>query len=165
MSDEASMHTILILLDIFRKCSGLKINRDKSEAIWIGASSNFTHKPEGLKWTSEMVRCLGVSMNANMDTVIEFNFKEKIKKLENLIQMWAARPLTLKGKITVIQTIFMSQMLYPCSSLYVPDWVIDHIHNLFEKFLWKSKKPQIKHLTMIADTEFGGLRFPNFKTK
>ena len=48
-SDSESLQITLSVLDIFQKCSGLKLNRDKSEAIWIGASSNFRHKPCGLK--------------------------------------------------------------------------------------------------------------------
>ena len=104
-------------------------------------------------------------MQSNTDTVVELNLAEKLRKLENLIQMWSARPLTLKGKITVIQSIFISQILYPCSVLYVPQWCIDRLHNMFINFLWNNKRPKIKHTCLIADRDCGGLRFPDIKNK
>ena len=57
-------------------CSSLKIKQDKSEAIWIGVSSNFRHKPCGFK-------CLGVWMGTDMNRVTEVNFDERIQKLKN----------------------------------------------------------------------------------
>ena len=55
IADLDSLGIFLFILEIFRKCTGLKINWDKSEAMWIGASSNFRHKPRGLKWTDGLV--------------------------------------------------------------------------------------------------------------
>jgi len=165
IADVASLNTVLNVLEIFRTCSGLKINRDKSEAIWIGASSNFRHKPCGLKWSDGMVKCLGILMGSDMDQVIESNFMEKIKKVENLLQMWSGRPLTLKGKITVIQNLVMPQLLYSCSVLFVPKWVMDKIHSMINNFLWNGKKPKIKHSTTIGKIEYGGLKLPDFESK
>jgi hypothetical protein len=51
LSNKASLQTALLIFEKFAKCSGLNVNTDKSKAIWIGASSNFRHKPYGLKWT------------------------------------------------------------------------------------------------------------------
>lgn len=79
--------------------------------------------------------------------------------------MWSARPLTLKGKVTVINSIFISQVLYPCSVLYIPQPFIDELHTLFINFMWNNKRPKIKHSCMIADIENGGLRFPDIGEK
>ena len=59
MANEASLKTALTVFQIFAKCSGLNINKDKSESIWIGDSSNYLHKPFNLKWTKGVI-CLGV---------------------------------------------------------------------------------------------------------
>ena len=45
IKNEQSLKTALMTFQMFAKCSGLSINMDKSEAIWIGASSNYRQKP------------------------------------------------------------------------------------------------------------------------
>jgi hypothetical protein len=80
LRDEESLHIVLLNLDIFFKCAGLKVNRDKSEAICIGASSNYRHKPHGLKWTTEPVKTLGVYICNNHDDMISTNFQERLER-------------------------------------------------------------------------------------
>jgi hypothetical protein len=63
-NDEHSLSLVLLIIEMFVKCSGLKINKDKSEAINIGVSSNFKHKCK-IRWTSSDVKCLGVYINKN----------------------------------------------------------------------------------------------------
>jgi hypothetical protein len=45
LSDENSLQLALNRIENFAVSSSLKLNRDKSEAIWIAASSNYLHKP------------------------------------------------------------------------------------------------------------------------
>ena len=70
LSNQESLRVSLSIIDLFSKCAGLKINRDKSEAIWIGASSNFRHKPYGLKWPEEAVKCLGVYLCNDTEKIV-----------------------------------------------------------------------------------------------
>ena len=165
ISDTDSLGILMQTIDIYKKCSGLRVNRDKSEAIWIGASSNFRHKPLGLKWTSGLVKCLGVWIGTNRAEVIKVNFAERIQKLENLLKMWLCRNLSLKGKITVIQSLAIPQLLYTCSALYVPEDTITKVHNILINFLWNNKKAKIKYSTVIGKLEEGGLKMPDFKAK
>jgi hypothetical protein len=58
------------IIENFEVCSGLKLNRDKSEAIWIAASSNFLHKPCGIKWT-KCVTSLGVKIANDLPRYID----------------------------------------------------------------------------------------------
>ena len=67
LSDQESLKAALIVIELFSKCSGLKINKDKSDAIWIGASSNFRHKTCGLRCPKKPVKCLGVSLCNNIE--------------------------------------------------------------------------------------------------
>ena len=66
-------------------------------------------------------------MGTDMNRVTEVNFDERIQKLKNLQQMWAGRSLTLRGKITVIQTPAIPQLLYTCTVLYVPSQVFEKV--------------------------------------
>ena len=83
IADEASLKTALTVFQIFSKCSGLNINEDKSESIWIDVSSNYLHKPFNLKWTKGAT-CLGVYVTNNISEICDRNFSEKLTKIEDM---------------------------------------------------------------------------------
>jgi hypothetical protein len=74
LTDEKSLQVALNEIENFALCSGLKLNRDKSEAIWIAASSNFRHKPCGIKWTNSVIS-LGVKIANDIEKYIDENYK------------------------------------------------------------------------------------------
>jgi len=47
LRDETSLGTLLELLNNFEKVSGLKINRSKSECMWIGESRDYKREMFG----------------------------------------------------------------------------------------------------------------------
>ena len=55
-----SMNVLLELLEKFERCSGLKINPTKSEAIWLRKWKNREDTPFNFKWPKESVFVLGV---------------------------------------------------------------------------------------------------------
>ena len=73
----------------------------KSEAIWIGASFNYRHKPLGLKWTKGAI-CLGIYVSNNVKEMTNKNYSERLNKIENILKLWTLRKLTLKGKVLVV---------------------------------------------------------------
>lgn len=50
LSDLDSAQALFILLELFEKASGLKLNVTKTEAIWIGSLQNCESEPLGAKW-------------------------------------------------------------------------------------------------------------------
>ena len=52
---------------------------------------------------------------------------EKLCKLKKTINMWSRRNLSLKGKIAVLRSIVLPQVLYPATVLYVPEWVMHDV--------------------------------------
>ena len=65
LKDVDSLKEALLFLDVFKNSSGLKLNRDKTEIIWIGSMVNNALKPLGLKITQYSVRCLGILCNTD----------------------------------------------------------------------------------------------------
>jgi exonuclease III len=82
LQDEQSLKTTLTIFQMFAKCSGLNINMEKSEAIWIGASSNFRHKPFKLKWT-QGATCLGVYTSNNLEEMTKKMLKISCRKYKD----------------------------------------------------------------------------------
>ena len=48
--DKESLGKLLELLDLFKVCSGLKLNQSKSEAMWLGKNANKTDTLFGVQW-------------------------------------------------------------------------------------------------------------------
>ena len=60
-----SIEPALNLLDEFSKCSGLKINRDKTQVKLVGKSQTADHYPRGLSWIKQPLETLGVFITTN----------------------------------------------------------------------------------------------------
>ena len=85
---EQSLQESLKLIDIFGGVSGLRLNRKKTAALWIGtkAGSDFQLLPEkGFKWPRNKVKALGVWLSTDPDITISqttmINWKKLIRFL------------------------------------------------------------------------------------
>ena len=69
-----------------------------------------------------------------------------------------ARRLTLLGKITIIKSLAMSQIVYQLSSLPSHQTVVHEINSISYDFLWDSKGNKIKQTEIVNDYNKGGLK-------
>ena len=98
----------LNIFDCFCFCTGLLINLDKTEAIWVGSRLGSDKKllpVKHLGWnTSGKFKLLGIHFNLYKEDKTFENYGEKIKKVKNIFSSWAysCRDLTYFGRITVI---------------------------------------------------------------
>ena len=68
---------------------------------------------------------------------------------------WSARNLTLLGKIAILKSLVVSQIVYLLSSLPSPPGVIKEVNCLLYDFLWDSKGDKIKRTEMINEYNKG----------
>ena len=149
------------LLDAFASISGLKVNYEKTEALWIGASksSNLTFpSSKPITWANEKVFALGEWFLTLEDRSLNSNFIEKIEKIRSILDNWSARRLTLLGKITIIKTLAVSKIVYILSSLPTPPDILKTINSILYDFLWDGKGDKIKRTTMINNYGKGGIK-------
>ena len=116
----ASLERSFVLLNIFAKLSGLKVNYEKTEALWIGSFKNRTDKlaiNQNIKWSIRKVKSLGVWFSISEEEAVLINYQEKKEKISKIVSCWQLRRLTLLEKITVIKSLAASQLVYIMSSL------------------------------------------------
>ena len=87
LADLNSAQALLKLLNDFEKVSGLKLNVMKTEAMWIGSLQNCEDEPLGFKWKT-CVKFLGIFITYDVKILVEKNFKQRLKKIANLINLW-----------------------------------------------------------------------------
>ena len=159
-----SLRSHLQTMEEFGAISGLKLNRKKTKAMWLGSMKHNTSKILEFKSTREPVKVLGIFLGYNQDKIIEENFLSRIRKMKTRLNLWLSRDLTLYGKSLLAKTLGVSQLVYVASLLSVPNAVIKIIQTELFSFLWKNKKDKIKRAVIYQPLAEGGLNFINFAT-
>lgn len=133
---EKSLRNALETLETFYHMSGLKINIDKTKAIWIGSMSKSNRKlcqKHGLDWDQKPIKILGVTFTPEVYNMWDYNAPNIQQKVNRLLEVWSKRKLTLQGRITVIKTLAVSKFVH--LFLALPNPPGDVIHNLNKLFL------------------------------
>ena len=119
-----SVEHLIETLKIFELCSGLKINTEKTEAIWLGSWRNRKDALFGFNWPEKPINALGIFFSYDEEANRNLNFEQKLASLEKTLNFWERRKLTLLGRITIIKTLGLSKLIYNCSVLAVPVEII-----------------------------------------
>jgi hypothetical protein len=151
------------ILKKFEDYAGLKLNKTKTEAMWLGKDINNRDTPLEIKWVKQ-VHSLGIFFSYNTDFVMQKNFMDKAKEFKQILDMWSQRDLSLIGKITILKSLAYSKIIYQCGVIDPPLKFIEHIIEIAFGFLWNKKPDKIKRKTIIADYEYGGLRMTDIKS-
>ncbi len=125
----------LTVLNIFTKCSGLNINIDKTQAKYIGSKQTCDYFPHGLSWITTPIQTLGIVITDNKDKNYKFNFQNKIANLTTL-NICKQRRLSIKGKITIINSLALVPLIYVSSVISTPQRVINEINNIVQNVIW-----------------------------
>ena len=152
---EKSFSEALLNLDLFHKMSGLKINVEKTKAIWIGSlshSDNILCQRYKLDWNQGPFKILGVTFTAEVFDIWDFNSNSVLNKVENIIKQWDRRKLTLFGRVTVIKSLALAKFIHLFLALPNPPGdLINTIDKLFFKFLWNGGPDRIKRNLIVKD--------------
>ena len=94
---KTSLEETLTELELFADISGLKINYDKTQVVWIGAkkySADLIKTRWKLSWGATRFKLLGVTFDVDLNKVIRQNYSDKIGYIKNSIKHWQRRFLT-----------------------------------------------------------------------
>ena len=157
-ADLISVENALRTVGDFGRLAGLKLNIKKSKAIWLGKWEKNKSYPLQLKWLHSPTRLLGIHVSYDEKGNNELNFDLKIRKLQTKLDMWRSRDLTLFGKVLIIKSLGLSQLVYSASILNVPEDIASTVKTKFFSFLWKNKRDKIKRTGLYQDLGRGGIR-------
>ena len=160
---ENSFQSLFDTIDFFSESSGCKLNISKSEAMWIGSKEGSPSHPfseNGLKWNKLTFKTLGIHFSLNTKQLYDLNHKVKLKSIESTLNCWRARNLSLVGKICVIKTLLLPQLLYFFSVLCIklPKSFFKQLNTLLFKFIWNNGSDRVQRQLMCNDFSSGGLR-------
>ena len=137
------------------------MNKDKTEATWIGALKKSRKIIGEIKWSVEPIKVLGVYVGYDKDKCDKLNWEPKLEKLQNTFHSWKMRYLTPFGKIQIIKSLGLSNLLYLAAVLNVPVDVAKRVDKLIYDFL-DCRKYKIKRGVLMSPIVQGGINLPSF---
>ena len=146
-------------------CSGLKLNAEKTEALWLGTCCNRKQPPLGnqIDKINKPIKILGVYFAYEWKKKQELNYDETLKLLSEILKRWKWRNLTLYGKIQVVKTFVIPKFTFRVSLICYTKKLIKELNSIIYGFIWKDRD-KIKRLALVSDYKNGGLRTPHIKT-
>jgi hypothetical protein len=127
-----SLDQSLFMLNKFSECAGLRVNFDKTEAIWLGLRRSCHEQllpDKHLSWNfSGKFKLLGISFNLSESDKTMENFTEKVQSVKKILNLWSYRDLTYIGKVTAIKTLALP-ILVQCLTVLPnpPDSILNDI--------------------------------------
>ena len=146
--DENDLGENINVLNKFNDISGLKLNKKKTKAMWIGSAKNDKTKPLGFQPYQEPIKSLGVNLSYNQDRNNNLNFFLTIHDMDTKLNMWQTRDLTLYGRTMLVKSLGIFKIVYAASMLSVPETVVKTVQDRIFNFLWKNKKDKVKRAVM-----------------
>lgn len=79
--------------------SGRKLNKSKSEGLWLGRHINRKDSFAGINWNNSVIKALGVYFAYNKKESETKNWLTKIETIKSSLRWWNSRDLSLNGRI------------------------------------------------------------------
>ena len=160
----------LLVINNFTFISGLELNYNKTEAMWIGCNRESREKVGHIRWHlgDSTIKILGVYFsNYRTASELEINWTNRIETILRIIKSWEKRNLSLLGKVQIIKTFVLSQFIYIMQALAIPEKVLIEINRIIHKFIWKKKYnnkrafEKVKRDVLCQDYKDGGIKMIN----
>ena len=162
LRDLRSLTNMFDCVSIYEHGTGAKLNRSKTEAMWLGAWKSRSDEPLGLTWVKQM-KILG-AVFGTVPTE-QLNWTPKLEKFEKSLSLWKSRSLSFPGKALIVNTLGLSRLVYLARVFVPPTWVLGRVDALIWPFLWGSKIETISRNTCFLKVKHGGVNIVNFRLK
>ena len=106
---------------------------------------------------------LGIFFSHNVTKATKLNFDE-MPSMENILNIWKNRKLTLIDRINIVKTLALSKLIFNSSNLSSLNYLSGAVNNMIFNFIWQHKPPKIKKATIISEKNKGGLKVIDFQT-
>ena len=94
-NEDAIKRDLKVVKD-FGKVSGLKLNIEKTEGLWLGRGVNRKDNFAGINWEKNIIKALGIHFGYDKKQVELLNWEEKIAKIKTCLTYWNSRDLSLQ---------------------------------------------------------------------
>ena len=159
-SDNRSVFNCLRWCDLFSQASRAKLNRAKSEILYINWKEE--KLTLGLGEKQDRIKLLGIEIGREMEIK---NWEQKLPKLKGKLLSWEQRDLTITGKVLVLKAEVLASLTSLAATLPVPSTFVTALRRVMFQFIWGSQQELLKRDIMYRPFEKGGKAVPDFSPK
>ena len=123
--------------------------------MWLGDVPPFK-LPNNIKWSNKPLKVLGAYIGWNLQEANRLTISKKIIDMRKMLFSWKHRKLTLNGRVLILKSLAISQIIHLASLLPFPDDLIQEIEQMIYEFLWNGKTHKVKKDVIIQDFKEGG---------
>ena len=141
--------------------SGLTLNADKTEIINLSATgkeatiANYNNSQLTIPHVKQVTIC-GNHLSLDEKLRYEVNIKGKISKLETQLKKWKGRNLTINGKMIILKTFAISQLIFSSQSHLIPKKDLRRIETICYDFVWNGND-RVKRGILKSGRDEGGI--------
>ena len=158
-----SIRKIIEHFKLFQKASGSKINTGKSKAMGLGKWSNFK-SIEGIKWVEEL-KVFGLIFTNSRDQLGGGMWREIIKKIEKLTEMFTFKSASIFGRAIIVNSIIEPKIIYPSSVFDPPQKIIKKYNKTVRDFILRGGPLNIRNSILIQEKRNGGINLHDLSIK
>jgi len=159
------LRKIFEILEEFETISGLKVNVGKTQIMPVGANLNNISELAGFNICKEMC-VLGIILSCCKKDIMLANYTPVMNKINNCLQIWNQRQLSLFGRIEIAKTLGISRLIYIMTLLPSPGTdYLNKIEKNLLKFIWKYKTPKIRSTVIKKQKDLAGAGMIDIKLK
>uniref|UniRef100_A0A3B3HNI1 Reverse transcriptase domain-containing protein n=1 Tax=Oryzias latipes TaxID=8090 RepID=A0A3B3HNI1_ORYLA len=159
LKDRNQVDLAISTINSFSNASGLHLNLGKCEILSI---KNVKYEKIHSIPIKDVVTYLGISITKDIKSRQKQNFSLRIKKMQDVMNMWLQRDLSIFGRILLTKAEGISRVVYPALSLFVPDSTSKEINNLLVNFTWKNRRHYLQKEQLYAPSCKGGFELIKF---
>ena len=164
VTTENSITELFKLFDKYEKATNSKINKDKTEALWLGNWMGRTDKPLNLKWTSGEVNFTGIYVGNNRSLASQRTFDGVVEKMKNKMAYWNTKYISKKGKVRILNIYGLTKLWYALEVHDISNDLCKIINNMCKTFIWNGYH-QRPLSVLIWPYDMGGLSLQSIETK
>ena len=178
---------VMETFETFGKASGSCVNKEKTEAMWLGAYKNRLDCPIDIKWVKS-TKSLG--MYFGYSEINNLNWISCIDNFRNDLMRHMNRDTTIMGKVSILNYIGYSKLWFKSFSTLIPESLCNRpngktldiqscLNKLTQGFIWgfryknngqeldleSFKTPLISKQTLFLDKSKGGVNLIDYLTK
>ena len=179
-NDPITLQEIFKEYERLTKLAGLELNAAKTEILpFVSENLNldkstmrfnfqYNHNHYNLPAMTEM-KVNGIWIQQDENLMKDTNVGHVLKKMENHLKTWSARNLSVLGKILIVKTFGISQIIFLMQSIVLNENHFVKLNSLLYKFIWNrhfmaAKAPErIKREIVNKPIKLGGLGMLNIR--
>ena len=142
-SDVISLQYIFKTYEIFQQFSSLKLNLSKSHACWIGVAKGRSETPIDCPWVNLQINkivVLGTHCSYDLQLAEKYNLLNLVSAVNECLNMWGCKGLTLTGRILIFKSLALSKVLYTCTITNSTKDFIKQLEDLRKIFIWNGRR-------------------------